>query len=43
MTKPFNPSKLAEMLEESNYATGPKGESLKSERAKLVKWLRKKA
>ena len=37
MTKPFNPSKFAEMLDEGIYATGPKGEILKSERVKLVK------
>jgi hypothetical protein len=40
--QPFNPSKFANMLDEGIYATGPKGESLKSERVKLVKWLRKK-
>ena len=39
----FNPSKFANMLDEGIYTTGPKGESLKSERVKLVEWLRKKA
>ena len=42
MTKPFNPSRFADMLDESHYATGPKREELKRERAALVKWLRKK-
>jgi hypothetical protein len=42
MTKPFNPSKFADMLDENFYASDPKGEGLKSERVKLVKWLRKK-
>lgn len=42
MTKPFNPAKFADMLDKGNYATGPKGDKLKSEREKLVVWLRKK-
>lgn len=39
---PFNPARFADMLEESLYATGPKGEKLKSRREDLVAWLRKK-
>jgi hypothetical protein len=42
MNSPLNPSKFADMLDEGIYATGPKGESLKRERVRLVKWLRKK-
>jgi len=42
MTKPFNPAKFADMLDKGNYATGPKGDKLKSKREKLVVWLRKK-
>jgi hypothetical protein len=42
MTKPFNPSKFVDMLDKSYYATGPKGDELKSEREGLVAWLRKK-
>jgi hypothetical protein len=39
---PFNPSKVADMLDKSMYAKGSKGEELKSEREDLVAWLRKK-
>ena len=39
---PFNPARFADMLEESLYAIGPKGEKLKSKREDLVAWLRKK-
>jgi hypothetical protein len=45
MTKrkiPFNPSRFSDMLQESVYPTGPKGEKLKREREDLVVWLRKK-
>ena len=38
----LNPSRFADMLVEDLYATGPKGEKLKSKRKKLVQWLRKK-
>src|SRR5450759_3803775 len=39
----FNPSKVADMLDNGMYATGSKGDELKSEREDLVAWLRKKA
>ena len=39
---PSNPSKFADMLDKGMYATGSKGEELKSEREDLVAWLRKK-
>ena len=42
MTKPFNPAKFADMLDKGNYATGPKGDKLQSEREGLVARLRKK-
>jgi hypothetical protein len=38
----FNPSRVACMLDKGMYATGSKGEELKSEREDLVAWLRKK-
>jgi hypothetical protein len=40
--QPFNPSKFADMLDENFYATGPKGENLKSERERVVALLSKK-
>jgi hypothetical protein len=42
MTKPFNPSKFADMLTERFYASGPRGVELKREREKVVALLRKK-
>jgi hypothetical protein len=42
MAKPFNPAKVAHMLDEDLYATGLKGDKLNSEREKRVRWLRKK-
>jgi hypothetical protein len=40
MTKPFNPSRVIDMLDESLYASGSKGEELAQKRVKLVAWLR---
>jgi hypothetical protein len=38
----FNPSRFRDMLSETQYASGLKGEKRKSEREDLVAWLRKK-
>ncbi len=43
MTKPFNPSRFTDMLDENIYASDSKGETLKGEREELVQWLRKKS